>query len=124
VVCVDTNCVIAYLAGENGGDVEFLDKLLQQRTVALAPVVISELMSDPGLPVEAEKLISSLPLLTVFEGYWHRAGLLRAGLARRGYVARLADTLIAQSCLDHKAPLLTRDQSFQRFVKTAGLKLL
>ena len=51
MVCVDTNCVIAYLAGENGGDVEFLDKLLQQRTVALAPVVISELMSDPGLPV-------------------------------------------------------------------------
>jgi predicted nucleic acid-binding protein len=124
MVCVDTNCVIAYLAGDDGSDVEFLDKLLRRRAVALAPVVISELLSDPGLPLEAEKLIASLPQLAVGDGYWQRAGKLRAKLARSGYAARLADTLIAQSCLDHKAPLLTRDKGFQRFGKTAGLKLL
>jgi predicted nucleic acid-binding protein len=115
--------VIAYLAGDRGADVEFLDKLLQRRVVVLAPVIIAELLSDPGLPQEAEKLITSLPQLTVGEGYWLRAGKLRAQLTRRGYAARLADTLIAQSCLDHKVPLLTRDKGFQRFARS-GLKLL
>jgi hypothetical protein len=60
----------------------------------------------------------------VSDGYWARAGKLRAELARRGYAARLADTLIAQSCLDHQVPLITRDRGFQRLAKVAGLKLL
>src|ERR1700684_3150997 len=123
-VCVDTNCVIAYLAGDVGEDIDFLDKLLERRAVALAPVVIAELLSDPALPRAAAKLIESLPQLALSDDYWQRAGKLRANLARRGYSARLADTLIAQSCLDRKVPLLTRDKGFQRFNKVAGLKLL
>jgi predicted nucleic acid-binding protein len=124
VICADTNCVIAYLAGERGADVEFLDKLLARSVVALAPVILAELLSDPTLPREAERLISSLPQLSLGEGYWNRAGKLRADLARRGFAARLADTLIAQTCIDHKVPLLTRDKGFQRFSRVAGLKLL
>ena len=124
MVCADTNCVIAYLAGDKGSDVDFLDKLFERRVVILAPVVVAELLSDPALPSAAEKLIKSLPCLVVSDGYWARAGKLRAELARRGYAARLADTLIAQSCLDHQVPLLTRDRGFQRFAKVAGLKLL
>jgi predicted nucleic acid-binding protein len=116
--------VIAYLAGDRSGDVEFLDKLFARRAVVLAPVVVAELLSDPALPRAAEKLIASLPCLVTGDGYWQRAGKLRAALARRGYAARLADTLIAQSCLDHRVPLLTRDKGFQRFAKVAGLKLL
>jgi len=124
VVCADTNCVIAYLAGDKGGDVDFLDKLFVRKVVVLAPVVAAELLSDPALPPAVEKLIASLPCLATGDGYWERAGRLRAALARRGYAARLADTLIAQSCLDHKVPLLTRDKGFQGFAKVAGLKLL
>jgi predicted nucleic acid-binding protein len=124
VVCADTNCVIAYLAGERGDDVDFLDKLFARRVVILAPVVVAELLSDPALPYAAGKLITSLPRLATGDGYWERAGKLRAQLARRGYAARLADTLIAQSCLDHNVPLLTRDKGFQRFAKVAGLKLV
>jgi hypothetical protein len=124
VVCADTNCVIAYLAGDKGADVDFLDKLFVRRAVAFAPVVVAELLSDPGLPRAAENLIASFPRLAPGDGYWERAGKLRAELARHGYAARLADTLIAQSCIDHKVPLLTRDKGFQRFAKVAGLKLL
>ena len=124
MVCADTNCIIAYLAGDGGADVEFLDKLLERKVVALPPVVVSELLSDPCLPDEAEKLIRSLPELTLGDGYWRRAGKLRAQLAQRGFATRLADTLIAQSCLDHKTPLLTRDKGFRRFSKIAGLKLV
>lgn len=123
MICADTNCIIAYLAGEDSSDVEFLDKLLQRRVLTLPPVVVAELLSDPSMPREAELLIQSLPVLAVREGYWQRAGKLRASLATHGIRARLADTLIAQSCLDHEIPLLTRDKGFQRFNKVAGLKL-
>ena len=37
--------------------------------------------------------------------------------------ATVADTLIAQSCIDHRVPLITHDRDFRHFVK-AGLKLL
>ena len=124
LICVDTTCIIAYLAGDDGSDVEFLDKLLLRKMVVLPPVAVAELFSDPALPREAELLIGSLPVLPLGEGYWGRAGKLRARLAAAGFGVRLADTLIAQVCLHHKTPLLTRDKGFRRFGKVAGLKLL
>ena len=43
----------------------------------------------------------------------HRqAALLRAKTLDRGLRARLADSLIAQSCLDHEVELVTRDTEF------------
>ena len=38
--------------------------------------------------------------------------------------ARLADTLIAQACVDHRVPLITRDVDFRHFAKHAALKVL
>lgn len=124
MIGVDTNCLIAYLAGDQGKDMEFLDKLLERKAVALPPVVLSELLSDPALPADMEKLMLALPSLAPLDGYWARAGKLRAELSRHGFSARLADTLVAQSCLDHNAPLLTRDKGFAHFNKVAGLELL
>jgi predicted nucleic acid-binding protein len=43
---------------------------------------------------------------------------------KRGRKAKLADTLIAQSCIDHQTTLVSRDQDFEIFKKLAGLKLL
>ena len=36
---------------------------------------------------------------------------------------QLADTLIAQTCIDYGIALLTRDRDFTSFQKHAGLKL-
>lgn len=58
------------------------------------------------------------------DGYWERAGMLRAKLLRNARKANLTDTLITQSCLDHNAGLMTRDTDFQIFKPLAGLKLL
>lgn len=60
----------------------------------------------------------------VVSGFAGRAGRLRADLIRRGYRPKLADTLIAQTCLDHKVGLLTRDRDSGAFARWAGLKLL
>ena len=37
---------------------------------------------------------------------------------------KVADTLIAQTCLDHGVPLVTRDWDFSSFQKFAGLRVL
>ena len=93
-------------------------------TLAMAPPVLSELLSAPFLPTEAESSLLEIELLEPGEGYWWRAGKLRASLIDRGYRPTLVDTLIAQTCIDHSAGLLTRDRDFHPFEKHAGLLLL
>ena len=57
-------------------------------------------------------------------GYWQRAGELRAKVLAKRRKARLGDALIAQSCIDHGIPLLTRDRDFRAFAEAAGLDLV
>jgi predicted nucleic acid-binding protein len=48
---------------------------------------------------------------------------LRGKVLAKGLRARLADALIAQSCIDHRVPLVTRDDDFRHFVALGGLRL-
>ena len=123
MLCLDTSSVIAYLDGRSGSDVEAVDRALENQEGVIAPVTLSELLSDPTLSRTLRKLILELPVLPVVEGYWERAGLLRARVLRTGHKAKLADTLIAQSCLDHRVELVSRDRDFRVFHHVAGLKL-
>jgi predicted nucleic acid-binding protein len=123
VIAVDTSAFVAYLSGAEGPDVEGTEWALEHRQAAMPPVVPWELLSDPRLARDMKELFVSLPLLDVTPGYWERAGLLRAKILARGRRARLADTLIAQSCLDHDVELVTLDADFQPFVGAAGLRL-
>ncbi len=84
---------------------------------------MTELLSDQAVRVEIAWLIRAVPWLEIRDGYWARAGELRGRLLRRGLKARLADTLIVQSCLDHNVALVTRDRDFRHFVTHAGLRL-
>jgi len=123
VIAVDTSSFVAYLSGAEGLDVEATGWALAHRQAAVPPVVLSELLSDPTLAPDVKELFVSLPLLDVTHGYWERAGLLRAKVLAQGRRARLADTLITQSCLDHGVELVTRDSDFRPFVRAAGLRL-
>jgi predicted nucleic acid-binding protein len=62
-------------------------------------------------------------LLPVLDRYWQRAGDARRLLRKNGYRAKIADALIAQSCIDHDVALITRDADFRHFAKYCGLKL-
>jgi len=124
VIAVDTSSFVAYLSGAEGLDVEATGWALEHRQAAVPPVVLSELLSDPGLGRDVKLLFVRLPILEVTEGYWERAGLLRAKVIGQGRRAPLADTLIAQSCLDHDVALVTRDADFRTFVRAAGLRLV
>jgi hypothetical protein len=124
VIAADTSTWIGFLQGDDGEDAELLDKALQDRRVLMAPVVLTEVLSDPKLPSEVSQTLSELPLLEIEPGYWQRAGELRAKVLAKRRKARLGDALIAQSCLDHGIPLLTRDRDFRAFAEAAGLDLV
>jgi len=77
-----------------------------------------------GLSDEVRALLTGLPILDVEPGLWDRAGRLRARVLARKRKARVADALIAQSCLDQITPLVTRDRDVRHFARMAGLALL
>ncbi len=101
-----------------------MDESLVDHNLVMAPVVLSELLSIPNLAPEDERQFLAIPLLAITPEYWYRAGRLRAKLIRQFYRPKLADTLIAQSCIDHNAGLITRDRDFRAFVQHGGLRLL
>ena len=123
MIALDSSSLIAYLGGDQGADVDAVELALEQRQGALPPVVLTEMLSERRLPAPVRELLLQLPLLGAGDGYWERAGLLRALVMQRGRRAPVADVLIAQSCLDHNAPLVTRDADFSGFARLAGLRL-
>jgi len=123
MVAVDTSSWIAFLAGEPGGDTVEIRRALKARQAVLPPPVLAEVLGARNLTNELQEFFEDLPLLEVAEGYWKRAGVLRARLVSQGFRARLPDVLIAQSCLDHDLPLITRDRDFRHF-RSVGLKLI
>jgi predicted nucleic acid-binding protein len=124
VIAADTSSMIAFLQGDPGEDAELIQAALDHQQLALPPVVLTELLSDPAIPRPVRTLLCGLPILNVEPGYWERAGILRASVLRQKKKARVADSLIAQSCLDQMSPLVTRDRDFRHFAKAAGLPLL
>lgn len=123
MIAVDTSSFIGYLAGDDGSDVAVVESALADQTVVLPPAVLAELLSAPRLDQEVALALTDLPMLEVLDGYWHRVGAIRANVLRGGNRARMADALIAQSCIDHDVPLVTRDRDFCHFV-SVGLSVL
>ena len=124
MIAADTSTWVAFLEGGGGKDVQLLDTALEERQVLMAPVVLTELLSDPRLPSGVAKTLSEVPLIEVGEGYWQRSGLLRAKVLAQRRKARLGDALIAQSCIDRGISLLTRDRDFRAFTEAAGLDIV
>ena len=124
MIAADTSTWIAFLEGNKGEDVQLLDKALEDRQVLMVPVVLTELLSDPKLPSTVAETLTEVPMIEVGDGYWQRAGILRAKAIAKRRKARLGDALIAQTCIDRGIPLLTRDRDFRAFADAAGLDLV
>ena len=122
--CADSSSWIAYFSGESGEDIDLLDSYVGKQLIKMAPIVLAELLSNPLLPKPIEKALLAIPLLELKEGFWERAGKTRALLITRKFKPKLADTLIAQVCIDHGVPLHARDADFRPFAKYAGLQLV
>ena len=125
MIAVDTSSWIAFFSDReaSGNDTALLESALADHQACLPPVVVTELFSDPKLPGAVATLLSQLPVLDPEPGFWERAGRLRGKLIARRHRARLADALIAQTCLDHGVRLVTRDDDFRHFARVGGLRL-
>jgi hypothetical protein len=125
MIAIDTSSWIAFFSDieADGDDTALVESALADHQACLPPVVLTELLSAPDLPRAPATLLTRLPLLETHPGFWRRAGQLRAKLLAREHRARLADTLVAQSCLDHGVRLVTRDGDFRHFARVGGLRL-
>jgi len=101
-----------------------VDAALELQQAALPPVVLTEILSHPTLDFRVARWVRELPLLPIRPGFWERAAVIRALLLSKRLKARLADTLISQSCIDHQTPLITRDVDFRHFAAHAALQLI
>ena len=122
MIATDTSSLVAYLSGEAGDDVVRIEAAIAAGTLVMPPPVVSELLSKPDLS-QIETLLSDIPLMEVVDGFWDRAGRSRRSLRLQGLKAALADSLIAQCCIDADAPLITRDRNYRHFERWCGLKL-
>jgi predicted nucleic acid-binding protein len=124
MIAADTSTWVAFLdkpATED--DTLLLRKALQEQQLLMIPVVLTELLSDPHLPRALASGLLAVPLIRIDAGFWQRTGILRAKVLAKGRRARLADSLIAQTCLDEGIPLITRDRDFRAFAEVSQLQL-
>jgi len=123
MIAADTSSLVAYYSGESGDDVERIAAAMITGELVLPPVVLTEILSDPKGGEALEAALRPLAVLQPTEGYWLRAALSRRTLHKHRLKAKVADALIAQSCIDHDVPLVTRDRDFRHFAKHCGLRL-
>src|ERR1700685_2035200 len=121
MIAVDTSSLVAFLRGEKGTDVELIAQLADAGELAFPPVVVTEILSATDQALDA--LLPRIAVLGIREGYWERAGMNRRLLKAKGLKAKVADALIAQSCIDNDVALIARDDDFRHFAKHCGLKL-
>lgn len=124
MIAADSSSLIAWFRGDDGPDAILLDQALDRGLVVLPPVVVTEVLSDPALDEGTARLVRAVSVLEVQPGFWERTARIRALILAMGLRARLADSLIAQSCLDHGVPLITRDRDFRHFADHTDLVLL
>ena len=104
-------------------DLDLADRALAPGDLALPPAVLTEVLSDSRAPPLLKAQLAQCAILEVTEGYWARAGALRAILHKHKLKAGTADARIAQSRIDHGVALMTRDDDFRHFAKYGDLKL-
>lgn len=121
-IAIDTSSVRRFTRGDRGPDTEAVRAALATRTLTIPPAVAAECYSDRNVDELTRAMLELVPRLSILDGYWERAGLLRATVLAKGLKANLADCLIAQSCIDHDIPIITYDRDFRHFVD-AGLRL-
>jgi hypothetical protein len=123
LIGIDTSAFQRYVNGLHDSSTLAVDAALREKVAHFPPIVVTEILSHPRLPLDVAERVKAITLLPVRDGMWERAGLMRADLLRRGLKAHLADCLIAQSCIDNDAPLITYDRDFRHF-ESAGLRVI
>ncbi|MEE9229437.1 MAG: PIN domain nuclease [Acidobacteriota bacterium] len=128
MIIVDSNTWADFFNGARSSHVQRLDDALQEEEdLAVIPIIITEVLqgfrTDTGFK-RAQGVLVSLPVIhPTVDGHVRAARLFRS-LRRRGVTVRGAvDCIIAQTCLDIGAELLSPDADFEQIARHTPLRL-
>lgn len=124
MIAADTSAVLHFLHGYDSPARYAVRAALIDNALALPPVVVTELLSGPDREQRLDEVLEIASRLPVADGFWERAGDNRRSILVLGLRARLADALVAQSCLDADVTLIAADGDFRHFATHCGLKLV
>ncbi|MDI7268176.1 MAG: PIN domain nuclease [Myxococcota bacterium] len=129
MILVDTSVWAAFFNGHRLREVEYLDRTLaaEEDDLVTLPVIVTEVLmgfrTAHGFE-RARDLLVRLPVIDVsLKTHVAAAALFRA-LRKKGVTVRGAvDCIIAQTCLDSGASLLTLDRDFRSIARHVPLRL-
>lgn len=128
MMIVDSNTWADYFKGFQAPHVGRLDVALQEEEdLAVIPIIITEVLqgfrTDAGFR-RARGVLIFLPMIhPTVKCHVRAAGMFRS-LRRKGVTVRGAvDCVIAQTCLDFEATLLSPDADFERIAMHTPLRL-
>jgi len=128
MIIVDTNTWADFFNGLEAPHAERLDAALRdEEDVSVIPIIVTEVLqgfrSDTGFR-SARRLLVSLPIIHPTIECHVRAARLFRTLRRKGITVRGAvDCVIAQTCLDTGAELLSPDADFRNIARHTSLRL-
>jgi predicted nucleic acid-binding protein len=128
MMIVDSNVWADFFNGDQSPHVQRLDIALQkEEDLAVIPIIITEVLqgfrTDTGFQ-RAQRVLIALPVIhPTVECHVQAARLFRS-LRRKGITVRGAtDCIIAQTCLDMGAELLSPDSDFEQIAHHTPLRL-
>jgi predicted nucleic acid-binding protein len=128
VIVVDSNCWADFFNGTSTPHVQRLEAALrEEEDVAVLPVIITEVLQGFRTASGfrgAERLLASLPVIYPTVDCHVRAARMYRSLRRKGITVRGAvDCIIAQTCIDLDAELLSPDADFEQIARHTSLLL-
>jgi len=117
VVIADTSVWIPFFNRPESPEKQAIDALIDEDRLALAGIVLAELLQGCRTPKEADTILGKLTGVRFLEtrfSTWKQAGELSASLRRKGVTVPLSDLIIAALALEHRCEVYTLDPDFER----------
>ena len=127
MILVDSSVWIDYFTGRDSPAADRLDSLLGEERVAIADLVMTEVLQGFRTDREyrqAKRLLLSLAVLNILntdialKSATNYRKLRKSGVT----VRRTVDTIIATFCIESGLPLLHSDRDFELFEEHLGLR--
>jgi len=128
MMIVDSNTWADFFNGAPSPHAERLEVALEEEEdLAVIPIIITEVLqgfrTDTGFQ-RAQRVLTSLPVVQPNVECHVRAARMFRSLRRKGVTVRGAvDCVIAQTCLDAEAELLSPDADFKHIASHTSLRL-
>jgi len=128
MIVVDSSTWVDFFNGASTPHVERLDAALQdEEDLAVLPIIVTEVLQ--GFRAEksfrqAQRVLVALPMIEPTVDCHVQAARLFRSLRKTGITVRGAiDCIIAQTCLDLSAELLSPDVDFEHIASHSSLRL-